>query len=88
MLLCDAGKAVEFNVYVDSLKVGDFVMCHDYAKDIEAFQKMRNNGIWNWWECNFSELKEGIMHNNIIEINYFNDVAWFCGVKEEKNLDK
>lgn len=85
LLLCDGGdKIKEFEIYSSSLKTGDIIMAHDWAKDEEAFNKIKDNNIWNCWESKWERgIKESCEKNNIRQIysEEFDSCVWFCGVK-------
>lgn len=82
LLICDAGKSVEFNVYAESLKVGDFIMTHDFAPGPLEFKELQDKKIWNWHESDYDAIEQACIKNNIIHTSYFNDVAWSCGWRE------
>lgn len=101
LLLCDGGdKRKEVALYGPALKPGDFIMVHDWAKNLAAATSLRDKGIWNAWESWWGEdgptdavPRMGIMTackaNNITQIydDEFDDVAWFCGIKRASDYD-
>lgn len=82
LLVCDAGKHVEFNVYADSLKVGDYILTHDFAPTKEDFENNIKGKIWNWHESWYSAIEDACERNNIVHTTYFNDAVWSVGWKE------
>lgn len=81
LLICDAGKAAEYNLYAGSLKVGDFIMTHDFAPTPEFFEEKIKGRHWNWMENWYERIKDETIKNNIVHTSYFNDVVWSCGWK-------
>jgi len=93
LLLCDGGdKRKEMELYCPSLKTGDVVMAHDWAKDAEAFEQLKKEGIWYGWETKWED-GEGAMNfglqsicrkNNIVPAyeTEFDKAVWFCGIKQ------
>lgn len=82
-LLCimDAGKKIEFNRLAQYLKVGDWVMLHDFAKDEKHFEENIKGKIWNWLECTYADIEEEAIKNNIVFSDYANDCVWAIGCK-------
>lgn len=83
LLVCDAGKTLEFNRYAESLKAGDFIMMHDFAPTKEIFENEIKGKIWNWHESWYSEVEDACIRNNIVHTTYFNDCVWSCGWREK-----
>lgn len=81
LLVCDAGKALEFNLYASSLKVGDFVITHDFAPDRETFERDIKGKVWDWHENWYERIAEACEKNNIVHTTYLNDVVWSCGYR-------
>ena len=93
LLLCDGGnKKRELDLYGGSLKSGDFVMLHDWARDESAYQSNVRNGVWTGWESRWEDgVGEDqqfgirtICERHGVEPIYpeeFDGVAWFCGFK-------
>jgi len=85
VVLCDGGDKVrEFNVLSKYLKVGDFIMAHDYAENNEIFQEKINLKIWNWHEISNSDIIRACEENNLKYYNKesFENVVWTCRKKE------
>lgn len=84
IVLCDGGsKKDEFNVLSNYLKIGDFILAHDYSYDFENFEANIKNKIWNWCEIIESDIEIPCKQNNLIDYDreVFNNVAWVCKVK-------
>jgi FkbM family methyltransferase len=84
IVLCDGGsKKDEFNVLSDYLKVGDFILAHDYGYDAEVFERDIKGKVWNWCEITESDIAVPCKRNNLIDYDRttFNNVAWVCKVK-------
>lgn len=84
IVLCDGGwKIGEFNLLSDYIKVGDFIMAHDYSIDKEYFEKEINNKIWNWCEIIEDDISEASLRNNLEFYNQdkFSKVVWVCKKK-------
>lgn len=84
VILCDGGwKIGEFNVLSDYLKVGDFILAHDYSENKEIFEQEIKGKIWNWMEIQESDISESCKRNNLKDYNkqIFNSVAWVCKIK-------
>jgi FkbM family methyltransferase len=84
IVLCDGGsKKDEFNVLSDYLKVGDFILAHDYGYDAEVFERDIKGKVWNWCEITESDIAVPCNRNNLLDYDRstFNNVAWVCKVK-------
>ena len=85
LLLCDNGnKVLEFNIYSKFLKSGDFIMAHDYGRDEQSFQIIKNKGIWFVHETRWTDLEESCNKYNIKPVlpEEFDNSVWFCGEKQ------
>jgi cephalosporin hydroxylase len=84
LLMCDGGNKVnEFNYFSKFVKVGDFIMAHDYAPNRQDFKDFFENKIWNWMEIQDSELDRGFQYVKKSDwYEEFKNVAWLCCVKE------
>jgi hypothetical protein len=81
VLLCDGGlKKMEVNLLTDYLKPGDFVMAHDYVRNVEYFEEAINKRIWNWCEITDADIQETIDRNQLEDFmrDEFQNVAWMC----------
>lgn len=86
IVLCDGGwKIGEFNLISKYIKIGDFIMAHDYAENREVFETKINNKIWNWFEISDSDIHQSTIDNklNIYNKDLFENVAWTCRQKYE-----
>lgn len=84
IVLCDGGNKIkEFNLISNYLKIGDFIMAHDYAHDNNKFEKDIKNKIWNWCEIKESDVSEASVRNNLsfYSQDIFENVAWICKIK-------
>lgn len=84
LVLCDGGfKIGEFNSITPYLKVGDFIMAHDYSSDLNYFNEHINNKIWNWCEIKDSDIDEVSNFHNLIKYDSetFQKVVWTCRKK-------
>jgi uncharacterized UPF0146 family protein len=84
IVLCDGGyKIGEFNLLSNYLKVGDFILAHDYAENKENFEEKIKLKIWNWHEIQFSDIKEACEKNNLdnFQKEIFENVVWTCRIK-------
>lgn len=52
LVLCDNGdKERELGIYAPKLKLGDYIMMHDYARNKEEFsEKISHGRYWDWHE--------------------------------------
>jgi cephalosporin hydroxylase len=84
LVLCDGGyKIGEFNVLSKYIKIGDFIMAHDYAENSEVFEEKIKNKLWNWHEISDSEINDATIENNLSIYNKdtFENVLWTCRQK-------
>lgn len=94
LFLCDGGnKKREMELYSPALKSGDFIMCHDWAYDQQAFEKNKREGIWGSWETRMKNgvgpdqqfgIEEILIRNGIEQVyaEEFDSAVWFCGRKK------
>jgi hypothetical protein len=85
LLLCDGGdKPKEFALFSPYLKTGDIIMAHDWAYDKNAFEEIKQKGIWYGLETEWYQIEEYCKKHGIREIyqEEFDSVVWFCGIKE------
>lgn len=86
VVLCDGGwKIGEFNILSNYLKVGDFIMAHDYCENNKIFEEEIYGKIWNWCEIIEDDIKEACSRNNLFPYNQenFSKAVWVCKVKEK-----
>ncbi len=84
IVLCDGGSKIdEFKLLSNYIKIGDFIMAHDYAPNQEIFQSEVNLKLWNWHEISDLDIQKACDRNNLI--NYqpelFNKAVWTCRKK-------
>jgi hypothetical protein len=85
LILCDGGSKIhEFNLLSNYMKVGDFIMAHDYSENEKTFKENVYMKIWNWHEIADKDIQEACDRNNLISHNkeIFNTVAWVCKLKQ------
>jgi cephalosporin hydroxylase len=81
LLVADAGKALEFRLYVPSFKVGDMVIMHDFSPTQETFERDIRGKVWNWHEAWYDRVADVCNDCGIIHSPYLNDVVWSLGWK-------
>jgi len=84
LVLCDGGHKIgEFNELARYLKVGDFIMAHDYVDTWENFKQNYVDKIWNWCEIEEKYIEKVSEQNNLIHYNKekFDSVVWVCKTK-------
>ena len=85
IVLCDGGDKIrEFNLLSNYIKKGDIIMAHDYAYDIDKYQKDIQYKIWNWCEITESDISEASIKNNLTNYSQeiFDNVVWVCKIKK------
>jgi cephalosporin hydroxylase len=85
LILCDGGHKIgEFNELSRYLKVGDYIMAHDYAESQEYFYANIKNKIWDWCEITEEHIKEASEMYNLKRYmaEEFQSIVWVCKVKE------
>lgn len=81
VLICDNGNKVrEFNTFAKYLKVGDFIMAHDYSPDREYF-KNEMRGIW--WSSNeiiYEQIQQTVTDEGLVPYmaDEWQKAAWGC----------
>lgn len=86
LVLCDGGHKIgEFNELSNYLKVGDYIMAHDYSESKEYFQEHIQDKIWNWCEITEKNIEEASIRNNLKRYmsEEFQSIVWVCKVKTE-----
>lgn len=81
LLLCDNGNKVrEVNMFASSLKVGDVIMCHDYAHDRKTYQEELKGKYWNCLEIQYSEIRQQLEKHNCMPFaeEQVKKAAWGC----------
>ena len=81
LVLCDGGnKKQEFNLISPHIKVGDYIMAHDYVDTEDNYIKNYYGKIWNWPEVYDRDLIE---RDDLVSYNKdkFDRVVWVCKKK-------
>jgi cephalosporin hydroxylase len=81
LLIADAGKAIEFNLYAPSMKVGDMIMMHDFSPTPETFERDIKGKVWGWHEAWYARVSDTCRACNIVHTPYLNDVVWSLGYR-------
>ena len=84
IVLCDGGNKVkEFQTFAPLIKQYDFIMGHDYAKDLNFFNTHINQKIWNWFELSGEDVQDAIIDNNLQYFmnDDFSKIVWLCTQK-------
>jgi len=84
LILCDGGnKAAEFNCLSNYLKIGDFIMAHDYSLSEKYFQENIQGTIWNSCEIIEEEIFHASIKNKLIHYKFddFQNIVWVCKTK-------
>jgi len=84
LVLCDGGyKIGEFNMIAPFIKVGDFIMAHDYVDTDENFRENYMDKIWDWCEIDEKHIEQVSKDNNLVHYNkdIFDKVVWVCKQK-------
>lgn len=81
LVLCDGGyKIGEFNSIAPHIKVGDYIMAHDYIDTLDNYKENYVNKIWNWCEIEEKHIEKVSIEHNLVHFNKekFDKVAWVC----------
>jgi cephalosporin hydroxylase len=83
LVLCDNGdKHRELAIYAPHLKLGDYIMMHDYAKSKEEYIEKIASKYWDWHESNESgAVGHGLTPVFTTLLEY---AAWGCFRKEKE----
>jgi hypothetical protein len=85
LVLCDGGDKIrEFNILSKYIKVGDFIMAHDYSENREIFEEKVNRKLWNWFEISNNDIISSCVENNLeyYDKDTFENVVWTCRQKK------
>lgn len=85
LVLCDGGHKIgEFNELSKYLKIGDYIMAHDYSESIEYYERHIKDKIWNWCEITEEDIKKASDDHNLKRYmaEEFQSIVWVCKVKE------
>ena len=85
ILFCDNGyKIQEYKTYAKFLKPGDFIFCHDYARDLDEFSNKIQGRFWNWFEVKESDIAETARIHGLVDFfPEFQQCAISCKVKNK-----
>lgn len=83
LLMCDAGKALEANLYIPHMKVGDIIMMHDFSPTAATFERDIKGRVWNWHEAWYERVAETCHKHGIVHSNWTNDVVWSLGYRAQ-----
>jgi cephalosporin hydroxylase len=81
LVLCDGGHKIgEFNALSPHIKVGDFIMAHDYVDTWENYKENYVDKIWNWCEIEEKYIADISKECNLEFYNkeIFDKVVWVC----------
>lgn len=85
LVLCDNGdKHRELQTFSQGLKIGDFIMMHDYAKNQDVFTQKITPHYWDWHESSEQiALDAGLVpvYEKLLEYG-----AWGCFRKDKECL--
>jgi cephalosporin hydroxylase len=84
VVFCDGGNKIkEVNFFGNYLKIGDYILAHDYSKDDNTFKNEIQNKIWDWCEIKDSDIEEVCKTNNLQKVFLeFETVAATCRIKK------
>lgn len=88
LILCDGNeKPTEFKLYSKYIKVGDFIMAHDYAINYEYFERNIKNKKWDWCQITEGDVIDVCSKFNLIDYTDldFNEEMWVCKTKKKNN---
>lgn len=86
LILCDGNeKPTEFNLYSKYIKVGDFIMAHDYAVSYDYFESNIKHKKWDWCQITEGDIIDVCSKLNLIDYTDldFNKEMWVCKTKKE-----
>lgn len=83
LVMVDGGNKVEeFKAISPLLRVGDHMMCHDYAPTVEVFQNQYKGVVWDHCEIFEHNIDSVCKTYNLHTCNpELNSVLWQCKVK-------
>lgn len=84
VILCDGGNKIEeFKLLSKHIKVGDFILAHDYADSEKTFYSKIKNNRWNWCEITNDDIAESVIKYKLDHYmkDQFESVAWTCRMK-------
>lgn len=84
LVLCDGGHKIgEFNMLTPFIKVGDFIMGHDYVDTWTNYKENYVDKIWDWCELEEKYIEQVSIDYNLEHYNKetFDKVVWVCKKK-------
>lgn len=85
IVLCDGGNKIkELTQISPLLKEGDIIMAHDYCDNIELFESIYKDKIWNWCEIKQEDIQNVCEQENLEDFmkEDFNKIVWVCKIKK------
>lgn len=86
LVLCDGGHKIgEFNAIAPLIKIGDYIMAHDYIDTWENYKENYVDKIWNWCEIEEKYIEKVSKEYNLTSYNKekFDSVVWVCKKRVE-----
>jgi len=86
LILCDGNeKPTEFTLYSKYIKVGDFIMAHDYSISYEYFENNIKHKKWDWCQITEGDIIDTCNRFNLVDYNDldFNEEMWVCKTKKQ-----
>uniref|UniRef100_A0A6M3LYE2 Putative methyltransferase n=1 Tax=viral metagenome TaxID=1070528 RepID=A0A6M3LYE2_9ZZZZ len=79
LLLCDDGdKIKEIGTFAKYLKSGDVIMAHDYADDMESFNKFK---YWRTCELIFADVQDALKEFKLFHHDLMVQAGWMSYMK-------
>ena len=88
LILCDGNsKPIEFNLYSKYIKVGDFIMAHDYAITYEYFEDNIKHKKWDWCQITEGDIVDICTKFNLTDYTNldFSKEMWVCKTKKDNS---
>ena len=86
LILCDGGdKCTEFDVFSKYVKVGDFIMTHDYSISYKYFEDNIKNKKWDWCQITECDIMTTCNRFNLVDYTKidFTKEMWVCKTKQQ-----
>lgn len=86
LVLCDGGHKIgEFNELAPHIKVGDFIMAHDYVDTWDNYKQNFVGKIWDWCEVEEKYIADVSEKHNLVyyQKDIFDKVVWVCKTKTQ-----
>ena len=83
LVVVDGGnKIAEFNAIAPHIKVGDHIMCHDFAMSLEHFNTNILGKLWNCCEITENDIAQVCQQHNLVTVHpELNNIVWQCKKK-------